>query len=101
MIKRQLEAMKAFESVMKTILVRKKWSYDERDTASKLINSLFENGIVDKNLQTHLTSLKTTLKGLSTIRNRTSDMGKERRKKRFHVIWLHTRCICAQPTSYF
>ena len=76
-----IEAMKAFESVMKTILVRKKWSYDGRDTASKLINALFENGIVDKSLQTHLTSLKTTLEGLSTIRNRTSGHGQGEKKK--------------------
>ncbi|WP_047154590.1 STM4504/CBY_0614 family protein [Aneurinibacillus tyrosinisolvens] len=69
------ESLKAFESVMKTICKRMGWNVDERATASKLISVLFENELLPSHLQTQVTSLKATLEGLATIRNRNSGHG--------------------------
>lgn len=64
------EALKAFESVMKTICKRMGWKVDDGATAKRLIDVLFKNELIPSSLQTHLTSLRTTLEGLATIRNR-------------------------------
>jgi hypothetical protein len=69
------EALKAFESTMKTIFVKKGWKLPPKQTASPLIAGLFAMELIPSNLQTQLNSLKTTLEGLATIRNQTTAHG--------------------------
>lgn len=69
------EALKAFESVMKTIFIKNKWELPPKQTAAPLILELFQKEIIPSNLQTQLTSLKTTLEGLATIRNKNTGHG--------------------------
>ncbi|WP_340392844.1 hypothetical protein [Paenibacillus sp. FSL E2-0190] len=70
------DALKAFESVMKTICKRKGWEVRENATAKPLINTLFQNGLLSTSLQTQFSSLRDTLEsGLPTIRNKNSGHG--------------------------
>ncbi|MFH5781534.1 STM4504/CBY_0614 family protein [Heyndrickxia oleronia] len=69
------EALKAFESVMKTICKRMRWEVDDKATAKKLIDVLLKNELVSSSLQTQLTYLRTILEGLPTVRNRNSGHG--------------------------
>lgn len=70
------DALKAFESVMKTICKRKGWEVRENATATPLIKALFENGLIPDSLQSQFTSLRNTLEsGLPTIRNKNSGHG--------------------------
>lgn len=69
------EALKAFESTMKTIFIKLGWDLPQRQTASPLITGLFAKDLVPSNLQTQLNSLKTTLEGLATIRNQNTGHG--------------------------
>lgn len=70
------DALKAFESAMKTICKRKGWEVRENATATPLIKTLFENGLISDSLQSQFTSLRNTLEsGLPTIRNKNSGHG--------------------------
>ncbi|WP_440969656.1 STM4504/CBY_0614 family protein [Peribacillus frigoritolerans] len=69
------EALKGFESTMKTIFIKKGWELPPKQTASPLIAGLFAKELIPSNLQTQLNSLKTTLEGLATIRNQTTAHG--------------------------
>lgn len=70
------DALKAFESTMKTICERHNWEYDNTATAQPLIQLLFDKGVLPSFLQSHFTALRTTLEsGLPTARNRTSGHG--------------------------
>ncbi len=72
----ETDALKAFESVMKTICKRKGWQVAENATAKPLINTLFQNGLLSVSLQTQCSSLRDTLEsGLPTIRNKNSGHG--------------------------
>lgn len=62
--------LKAVESVLKTICHRHKWTFADSDTASKLITTVMNNGLVPKYLQSHYEGLLSSLKsGVPTIRN--------------------------------
>lgn len=64
------EALKAFESTMKTICKINGWTFNDKDTASKLVDICMNKGILPEYLQTHYTSLAAGLKsGVPTIRN--------------------------------
>jgi hypothetical protein len=70
------DALKAFESVMKTICKRKGWEVADNATAKPLINTLYENGLIPASLQTQFSSLRATLEsGLPTVRNKNSGHG--------------------------
>jgi hypothetical protein len=69
------EALKAFESVMKTICKRMKWKVDEKATAAPLIKALFENELLPISLQNQLTSVRASLEGLATVRNKNTGHG--------------------------
>lgn len=70
------ESLKSFESTMKVICNLNKWAYDERDTASKLIDVLMANQLIPEYLQSHYTSLAAGLKsGIPTVRNRVGGHG--------------------------
>lgn len=70
------DALKSFESTIKTICSRMKWQYNETDTAKMLIGACFANGLVPQNMQAHFAGLRTTLEsGLPTIRNKRTGHG--------------------------
>jgi hypothetical protein len=63
--------LKSLESTLKTICDRRKWKYNPLDTASKLFDSVFSNGIIPNYLQSHFSGLRCALEsGVPTIRNR-------------------------------
>lgn len=70
------ECLKAFESVMKSICKEKKWTYNQTDTAKKLIQICFQNGLVPTFTQNQFTSLQNLLEsGIPTIRNKLGGHG--------------------------
>ncbi len=70
------DALKAFESVMKTICKRKNWEVADNATAKPLISTLLKNDLIPSNLQTQFSSLRDTLEsGLPTVRNKNSGHG--------------------------
>ncbi len=70
------ECLKAFESTMKAICDRRKWSYGANDTAKPLIDVLFKHELIPNYLQSEFSALRTILEsGVPTLRNRTSGHG--------------------------
>lgn len=70
------EALKAFESTMKSICTVRKWSYGPKDTAKPLMDILFKNGLVPPELESHFAGLRSAMEsGLPTLANRTSRHG--------------------------
>ena len=70
------ECFKSFESCMKSICKSRGWKYTEKDTASRLIQILFDHDLIPLFMQAHFTSLKSTLEaGVPTIRNKRSGHG--------------------------
>jgi len=72
-----VEALKAFESTLKTICDKQGYTYDKgRDTASKLISIIIDNQLIPTYLSNHFTGLRTTLEaGLPTVRNKQAGHG--------------------------
>ncbi len=72
-----LNAGKAFESTLKAICSARGWTFDpHKDTASKLLETVFNNGLIPSYLQTHFTALRSVLEsGVPTVRNKTSGHG--------------------------
>jgi hypothetical protein len=70
------ECLKAFESVMKAICKKRKWKYEENDTAKKLIDICFANGLIPNYLQSQFNALRSLIEsGIPTIRNRLGGHG--------------------------
>jgi hypothetical protein len=70
------EALKAFESSMKSICKARKWSHAPNATAQPLIKVLFEKGLIPAELESHFAGLRSAMEsGLPTISNRTSRHG--------------------------
>lgn len=70
------ECLKVFESTMKVICKEKGWGYSENDTAKKLIQICFDNGLVPAFTQNQFTSLQNLLEsGVPTIRNKLGGHG--------------------------
>lgn len=67
-------AGKAFESTMKIICNKLGFEFNsDRDTASKLINILIQNGFIPSYLQDHLSGIQKVLaSGIPTVRNKVS-----------------------------
>jgi hypothetical protein len=73
------EALKAFESTMKTICDLRNLSYDKGATAKPLLDILINNGIIPADLTNQLSGLRAALEsGVPTIRNRNSGHGQGR-----------------------
>ena len=72
-----LNAIKAFESVLKSICQEMKYPYDrERDTAKQLLQHLTDNGFYPKYLESHLNGIRSTLEsGAPTMRNKNAGHG--------------------------
>jgi lysyl-tRNA synthetase class I len=70
------ECLKAFESTMKVICTEKNWTFKQTDTAKKLIQVCFQNGLVPTFTQNQFTSLQNLLEsGIPTIRNKLGGHG--------------------------
>jgi hypothetical protein len=71
------DALKAFESTLKAICTSRDWTYDpHKDTASKLLQIVFDKGLVPTWLQSQFTSLKSLLEaGVPTVRNKVAGHG--------------------------
>ena len=66
-----VSAHKAFESTIKTICDRAGWEYEPNAPAQKLIQTVFDHGLIPPALQQQFTSFKQLLEsGLPTVRNR-------------------------------
>jgi hypothetical protein len=70
------EALKAFESTMKSICAERKWSYPPTATAKELMKVLFDKGLVPPMLESHFSNLRVAMEsGLPAVRNKTSGHG--------------------------
>ncbi|MBF0097352.1 MAG: hypothetical protein HQM04_10085 [Magnetococcales bacterium] len=71
-----VDALKAFESTMKTICALRGWPTDSKDTASKLIKICMDNGLLPEYLETQFSSIRALLEsGVPTVRNRNGGHG--------------------------
>ncbi len=70
------DCLKAFESVMKTICDRRKWSYAKGASAKSLIDTCLQNKLIPTFWQSHFSSLKSLMEsGIPAGRNRLSGHG--------------------------
>jgi AbiJ N-terminal domain 4 len=70
------DALKAFESTMKTICDKCQWHYLPTDCAKDLIKVIFQNHLLPDYLQTQFSNLRSILEsGIPTVRNKTSGHG--------------------------
>lgn len=70
------EALKAFESTMKSICTARNWPYVPKDTAKPLMDVVFKNGLVPPEMESHFVGLRSAMEsGLPTLANRTSRHG--------------------------
>lgn len=70
------ECLKAFESTMKIICTEKLWTFNQTDTANKLIKICFEKYLVPTFTQNQFSSLQNLLEsGIPTIRNKLGGHG--------------------------
>jgi hypothetical protein len=68
--------LKSLESTLKTICTRRKWAYNPGDTASKLLDLVFNQSLIPMYLQSHFSALRSSLEsGIPTIRNREGGHG--------------------------
>ena len=71
------ECLKALESTLKVICTRRAWPFDEKkDTAKRLIDIVFDRGLVADHLKSEFVALRAVLEsGVPTIRNRSGGHG--------------------------
>lgn len=70
------EALKSFESTTKVICAKKGWTHPKNATAIPLINTLFENGLIPPEFESHFAGLRSSMEsGLPTLSNKTSRHG--------------------------
>lgn len=70
------DALKAFESTLKTICDERGWTYASTATASKLVDLVFEKELVPSSQRSHFDSVRAALQsGLGTLRNKMSAHG--------------------------
>jgi hypothetical protein len=70
------DALKSLESVLKVICTKRKWTCSQTDTAKKLLDICFTNGLVPQYLSSQFSGLRTTLEsGVPTVRNKQSGHG--------------------------
>jgi hypothetical protein len=71
-----VEALKAFESTLKSICAARKWSYPANAAAKPLIEIMFAKGLVPSYLQSHFGGLRAAMEsGVPTVRDKTSGHG--------------------------
>lgn len=70
------DALKAFESTLKTICDARGWTYSTNATCSRLIEIVFDHGLVPTSQRCQFDSVRTALEsGLGTMRNKMSAHG--------------------------
>jgi len=70
------ECLKCFESVMKTICDKHKWTYDKNATAKQLLQTCFDNDLIPSFWRSHYSSLQNLLEsGVPTGRNKLGGHG--------------------------
>jgi hypothetical protein len=70
------ESLKAFESVMKSICAKRKWPHDPNAQAKTLLQTLFDNGLIQPFWTSHFSALRATLEaGVPTARNKLGGHG--------------------------
>lgn len=70
------ECLKSFESMMKAICIKRNWPLNGKETASALIKTCLDNGLIPAFWQTQFTSLKSLLEGaVPTGRNNLAGHG--------------------------
>jgi hypothetical protein len=70
------ECLKSFESTMKTICTRRGWSFQNTDTAAKLIEICLQNNLLPTSMKSHLGAVSSLLgSGTPTVRNKMSGHG--------------------------
>lgn len=70
------DCLKAFESTMRVICNRRGWVVSEKATASKLIATCADNGLLQSFLDSQMVSVKTLLEsGVPTVRNKLGGHG--------------------------
>jgi hypothetical protein len=71
-----VECLKSFESLMKAICDKHSWSYNQNDTAKKLIDICISKNLVPSYLQNQLSAIKMLLEsGIPTVRNKEGGHG--------------------------
>ena len=72
-----IKCLNSFESTLKIICDEKKWKYNERDTANKLLNICYDNELIPRKMQSSFSSLRSLLEsGIQPIRNHYAGHGK-------------------------
>lgn len=70
------DCLKAFESTMKSICVKRKWAYQPTDTAKSLLDIIFGKGLIPAFMQSHFTGIRSSLEaGVPTVRNKLGGHG--------------------------
>ena len=70
------ECLKSFESILKSVCRKRGWEISDRATASSLIQTCLDNGLIPSFWQSHFSSLKSLLEsGIPTGRNKMSGHG--------------------------
>ena len=65
-----VKALNSLESTLKIICDKKRWSYNEKDACSKLIDTCFDNELLPSEIKSEFTSLNSLLKsGTPPLRN--------------------------------
>jgi hypothetical protein len=70
------DCLKSLESVLKIICRARKWTFDDNDTAKKLLDIVFVQNLIPSYLQSEFTALRATLEsGVPTVRNKQAAHG--------------------------
>ena len=70
------DCLKAFESCLKAICDKRGWAYGGKDTANRLVETVFKNKLIPDFMQSHFWALRKTLKaGVPTTRNELAGHG--------------------------
>jgi hypothetical protein len=70
------DSNKSFETMLKVICSKKKWTFNETDTAKKLITICLNNGLLPVFMQNQLTAMQSILEsGIPTVRNKLAGHG--------------------------
>ena len=70
------ECLKSLESMMKSICDKRRWNYDQGDSANRLIGICLNNGIIPPFWQSHFTALRSLLEsGVPPARNKLGGHG--------------------------
>lgn len=93
--------LKALEKTLKIICNHKQWAYGERDGVSKLITICFSNNLIPSYIQSHFTSLQSTLaSGAPAVRNKGAAHGILNSKKADEELARYTLNLTSTNIIY-